>query len=284
MSKFDFFDEGVRRVFDNYELPLDKNAWANFQSGMGAGASSNLLKSFILPGLLVAGLFTALHITTPTTQNHIAEHSSTENAIGHADASINQTETTHTEYSSDLNNNSQTISSESAINTKFTATDAIGNIADVKNVQNDQTTNNSGTVVKTVTKSDKKENQKTTSSNAVREKLPENMASEMDGGTKRTKFLGDKYKLGAPERFTPNKDNSSDNFMPPKLNKDSKFVMRIYDKGGDLVFVSNSVTDPWDGTVLNTNEPAKTGDYHWNVILEQENKRREYGGSVKLVR
>ena len=188
MSKFDFFDEGVRRVFDNYELPLDKNAWANFQSGMGAGASSNLLKSFILPGLLVAGLFTALHITTPTTQNHIAEHSSTENAIGHADASINQTETTHTEYSSDLNNNSQTISSESAINTKFTATDAIGNIADVKNVQNDQTTNNSGTVVKTVTKSDKKENQKTTSSNAVREKLPENMASEMDGGTKRTKF------------------------------------------------------------------------------------------------
>ena len=281
MSKFDFFDEGVRRVFENYELPLDKNAWANFQSSVGAGSSSNLLKAFVLPGLLVAGLFTALHVSTPNTQTHTAEHSSTEQSI--TTTHQHQASTTNSDHSSDINNTSESAVAMSSDNPEnigsYTNEDVVSAATQKIDPAQNKTESSSNT-----SNSDKKAIPTIAIEKEVQEKLPENMASEIESGTSRTKFLGNKYNLGAPKKITPNNDNINDSFMPPKLNKDSKFVMRIYDKVGNLVFVSNSVKDPWDGTVLNTNEPAEAGDYRWNVILETENKRREYGSNVKLVR
>lgn len=286
MSKFDFFDEGVRRVFENYELPLDKSAWANFQSGIGAGASSNLLKAFVLPGLIVAGLFTALHITTPTTQTQIAEHSSTEHFStspeGNTNSDLSSNSTKADRYASDNTNSSNGLE-----NGASEESSALGSalIEDGTEETSDEIGLTKNTDRKGQSSSSKEEPEEINDSEkTIQEKLPENMASDSESGTTRTKFLGSRYKLGAPEKFTPNNDNSNNTFMPPKLNENSKFVLRIYDEKGNLIFVSNTVKNPWDGTVLNTNVPAELGDYRWNVILETENKRREYGGNVKLVR
>lgn len=260
MSKFDFFEEGIRRVLDNYELPLEENSWANFRTSLGAGKASNFLKVFALPGLLVAGIFGAMHMSTPKTElthQETAEHSTVINS-----------ETTHgsTEFSS----TDKVISEETIANEEDQNKDLV---ADAMVSANDLSSSN--------LKSKKSSGSQDQGVNSVDET---DIEDGLNKGPMKTKYEGSNYKLGASPKFTPNNDNRNDTFMPPLLTKESVFLMRIYDRGGNIVFETKDVHNPWDGTVLNTNKPAELGDYRWNVILDLNNKREEYEGKVKLVR
>ena len=284
MSKFDFFEEGIRRVFDNYELPLEENSWANFQVGLNAGKASNFLKVFALPGLLIAGLFGAMHLSTPKTE--LAQHNTTEHPT-----TINS----GTEHATIKNRSSDLVISENDhyIQNEKVSDITIETIENSNEIGNGSDNNSSGDISMEISGSEgsasvSNTNSKNSGKSEVQENNSniENIDSEdgLEIGPKKTKYEGSNYKLGAPEKFTPNNDNKDDTFIPPLLTKESNFWMRIFDRGGNIVFETKDVNDPWDGTVLNTNKLAEPGDYLWLVILDTDNKLEEYDGKVKLVR
>ena len=94
------------------------------------------------------------------------------------------------------------------------------------------------------------------------------------------------YTIYAPNAFTPNGDGHNEFFMPEgtEINNNA-FILYIYNRWGELVFVTDDVNKPWDGTVMNTRNPAPQDVYVW--IFWQENYiigRQKYFGSVTLLR
>ena len=94
------------------------------------------------------------------------------------------------------------------------------------------------------------------------------------------------YNLYIPNAFTPDGDGLNDYFMPEGVEiNNNAFVMYIYDRWGELVFMTDDVNYPWDGTVKNTGEPAQQDVYVWifwqdNYIIGQQ----KYTGHVTLIR
>ncbi|MBK7128553.1 MAG: gliding motility-associated C-terminal domain-containing protein [Crocinitomicaceae bacterium] len=94
------------------------------------------------------------------------------------------------------------------------------------------------------------------------------------------------YNLLAPTAFTPNGDNMNDYFIPEALRlMDVDFTMVIYDKAGKLMYQTNEVNLPWDGTNVTDNSPAEEGAYVWKVQFKNSNGELElYEGQVIITR
>jgi len=94
------------------------------------------------------------------------------------------------------------------------------------------------------------------------------------------------FNLYVPNAFTPDGDGINDFFMPEGVEiNNNAFVMYIYDRWGELVFMTDDVNYPWDGTVNNTGKPAQQDVYVWvfwqdNYIIGQQ----KYTGHVTLIR
>ena len=74
--------------------------------------------------------------------------------------------------------------------------------------------------------------------------------------------------LYTPNGFTPNGDGLNDKFFPKGIGLDEKnFEFLIFDRWGEIIFRSNSLSDPWDGTARakGGSEVIKTGVYIWMV-------------------
>lgn len=100
--------------------------------------------------------------------------------------------------------------------------------------------------------------------------------------------IGAEYNMFIPTAFTPNGDGLNDVFSPVGLGVDpSKFSMVVYDRWGNLVFESNSLGEPWDGSIKGKNQPAPNGTYVWKVFansLAGDLKNYEYTGIINLIR
>lgn len=94
------------------------------------------------------------------------------------------------------------------------------------------------------------------------------------------------YNLLAPTAFTPNADNKNDYFIPEALRlMDVTFTMVVYDKAGSLMYQTNNVNQPWDGTNMNDNSLADDGAYVWQVQFKNANGETEYyEGQVIITR
>lgn len=94
------------------------------------------------------------------------------------------------------------------------------------------------------------------------------------------------YNLLAPTAFTPNGDNKNDYFIPEALRiMDVEFTMVIYDKAGTMMYQTNEVNLPWDGTNVNDNSQAEDGAYIWKVQFKNANGELEmYEGQVIITR
>ncbi|MCS6992025.1 MAG: gliding motility-associated C-terminal domain-containing protein [Chitinophagales bacterium] len=64
-----------------------------------------------------------------------------------------------------------------------------------------------------------------------------------------------------PNAFTPNGDGLNDIFLPSHVNV-SEFEMKIFNRWGQLLFVSNDVATGWDGTYKGKPEEIGTYVYH----------------------
>ncbi|MGK0277395.1 MAG: gliding motility-associated-like protein [Litorivivens sp.] len=92
------------------------------------------------------------------------------------------------------------------------------------------------------------------------------------------------HTLYIPNSFTPNGDGINDIFLPIALGV-STFRMEIYDRWGEIIFVSEDRKTPWVGDVHNGDHFAKDGVYIYYVVIEdQVGFPYEFTGHVTLFR
>ncbi len=93
------------------------------------------------------------------------------------------------------------------------------------------------------------------------------------------------FSFFAPNTFTPNEDGHNDIFYGYGLGIDnSTYQMLIFDRWGNLIFVSNDINKGWDGT-RNGGPIAQIDTYVWQVRFKDEmDKPHKYMGHVNLIR
>ena len=101
-------------------------------------------------------------------------------------------------------------------------------------------------------------------------------------------IIGSEYNLFVPNAFTPNADGLNDVFAPVALGvNDKDYSLQIFNRWGQIIFESNSLSIPWDGRIQSTGEPAPGGVYVWKIIANDntvEQELHEKMGSVTLIR
>lgn len=89
----------------------------------------------------------------------------------------------------------------------------------------------------------------------------------------------------APNSFTPDADefNPTWRIFMEGIDEQS-FDLVIYDRWGEVVFVSNNIDEPWDGTY--NGKRVKDGTYVWKLNVRELNtdKRLEFTGSINVLR
>jgi gliding motility-associated-like protein len=56
------------------------------------------------------------------------------------------------------------------------------------------------------------------------------------------------FPIYMPTAFTPNRDSRNDDFGVPLQNKNRLISLKVYNRWGEVVFETNSVTKRWNGT------------------------------------
>ena len=101
-----------------------------------------------------------------------------------------------------------------------------------------------------------------------------------------TVIIYDDFIIFAPNAFTPNNDGRNDFFFPKGvgINPD-KFKMWIFDRWGDIIFETNNINSPWDGTAHGGSKPVQIGVYVWMVETEDnEGEPHKLIGTVAVVK
>ena len=87
-----------------------------------------------------------------------------------------------------------------------------------------------------------------------------------------------------PNAFTPNGDNINDTFTGKGIYI-KEYQMMIYDRWGNLIFFTDDIHKPWDGTANHGNEIAQRDVYVYVVdVTDFRRKKHNYKGIVTLVR
>lgn len=86
-----------------------------------------------------------------------------------------------------------------------------------------------------------------------------------------------------PSAFTPNNDGLNDIFRVPALNGQHLANFSIYNRLGELIFISNNPFKGWDGTINNVPQPLGTYIYVLNYF-DLAGKSQFLKGTVVLIR
>ncbi len=89
-----------------------------------------------------------------------------------------------------------------------------------------------------------------------------------------------------PSAFTPNGDGSNDFFGPITTAIDEQVVysLYIYNRNGEKVFESHSMTEVWDGTYKGSQCPAGVYVYRCKAHAKQNGRNLSADGTVTLIR
>jgi len=87
-------------------------------------------------------------------------------------------------------------------------------------------------------------------------------SSEITSMSNETEVIPSMF-IYVPNSFTPNGDGLNDNFGISGEAIQS-FSMRIFNRWGDMIFETSSVTDKWDGTFKG--QKAPTGNYVYKIF------------------
>jgi PKD repeat protein len=105
--------------------------------------------------------------------------------------------------------------------------------------------------------------------------------------TSKNVIIKEDYNLMAPLEFTPDGDGKNDTFMPGAIKLiDGTFTLKIMDsKTNMVIFETNDVNKPWNGTIAGTSVKASRDVYPWEVsIVYRNGSKDEFKGEVKLKR
>jgi len=87
-----------------------------------------------------------------------------------------------------------------------------------------------------------------------------------------------------PSAFTPNGDNINDNFSGKGIFI-SKYEMTIFDRWGNLIFLSDDINKPWDGKANHGTEIAEGDVYIYSInVIDFKKRKHVYKGIVTLIR
>jgi gliding motility-associated-like protein len=90
-----------------------------------------------------------------------------------------------------------------------------------------------------------------------------------------------------PNTFTPDGDEFNQSFQPIFSSgyDPYDFTMTIYNRWGEIVFVSNDVTAGWDGTYGGAKE-IQDGTYNWTIEVKTiaNDERVMVQGHVNIIR
>ena len=117
--------------------------------------------------------------------------------------------------------------------------------------------------------------------------IAENMFGCTDEVT-RTVQVDNDFQVYIPNSFTPNNDGLNDVFKPEMegLEFVTKYMFRVYDKWGTVIFESEDPKDAWLGDVRDSNEYTINSTYRYQLIIEieQSAETKMYDGVVTIVR
>lgn len=83
-----------------------------------------------------------------------------------------------------------------------------------------------------------------------------------------------------PNVFTPNGDGIEDTWVIDGIDGYPNCVVRIFNRWGDLLFLSNGYSQPWDGTYIGLSLPTATYYY----VIDLKNGSPMLGGYVAIVK
>ncbi len=87
-----------------------------------------------------------------------------------------------------------------------------------------------------------------------------------------------------PNAFSPNGDGMNDTFKGTGIGV-KEYSLMIYDRWGNLVFISNDLETGWDGRFNSGEEVSLQDVFVWKVNLRDEsNKYHDYAGTVSLIK
>ena len=88
-----------------------------------------------------------------------------------------------------------------------------------------------------------------------------------------------------PNAFSPNKDDVNDVFLPQVSNTLASYELMIFDRWGKMIFRTEDVNEPWDGTVKGARSPSNVFTYviYYTCMSAPDHKERKVG-SVTIVR
>jgi gliding motility-associated-like protein len=99
-----------------------------------------------------------------------------------------------------------------------------------------------------------------------------------------TVFIEPDFLFYIPNAFTPNDDDVNDTFTGKGIFINA-FEMSIFDRWGNLIFISDDINKGWDGKVNHGNEIAKQDVYVYVInVTDFKNKKHNYKGIVTLVK
>ncbi|MBK5285414.1 MAG: PKD domain-containing protein [Bacteroidia bacterium] len=89
----------------------------------------------------------------------------------------------------------------------------------------------------------------------------------------------------APNVFTPNEDGINDTFIG--IGEGIKdYTMYIFNRWGEMIYNTNSITEPWDGKVKNgSSREVQIDTYVWKILLNDIfDQKHEYIGHVSVLK
>jgi gliding motility-associated-like protein len=97
-------------------------------------------------------------------------------------------------------------------------------------------------------------------------------------------YVGADVKVYIPNAFSPGTDNINNTFRPEGITHGLKsFRMEIYNRWGELLFISDDINKPWHGIYLG--EVVQEGNYMYVIYIKDQNRAdHKYKGMVMVLR
>ena len=112
--------------------------------------------------------------------------------------------------------------------------------------------------------------------------LVANNANNCPGIDTQTVCIDPEFTIFFPNAFTPNQDLINDGFIGVGEGI-KKYEMWVFDRWGNMIYYTDDMNKPWDGTI--NGEPVQIDVYVWKCnVVDVFDKKHKFIGHVSLIR
>jgi gliding motility-associated-like protein len=85
-----------------------------------------------------------------------------------------------------------------------------------------------------------------------------------------------------PNGFSPNGDSKNDRWIIDNIQQFPNCVIEVYNRWGELLFISTGYNEPFDGRF--NGKPLPVGTYYYVINLNHEAYQKPYTGPLTIFR